>query len=330
MEISGRAGIQRAYLKRWDWIIILEPDIDGMEVFSWNVQGAFPPAGSPDRIDKQIRFIVENADCPDLLMLNEVTTNRRELWYNKLESIAGYAEIVDTLDWSRKLGELDVPPFQDFNGVNGNLIAIHEDSALEDLSRQTPSISEPPFGDATRKHWDTNFPEKILNAEVDFGDTTIDLWNVRTVPGNMFGVEKIKILENVYNRILAKETGPRILAGDFNAPKAETEDGEVIPWRSEKDDALSERWQAAERNILTGLEDVGMVDVFRTIYGYGDLDTLDISHPTGDRDTLTGKRFDHVIASESLNPEDCYYDADGLECSDHAPLFVRFSPNFST
>lgn len=301
-----------------------------MNVLSWNVQGAFPPQGSPDRIDDQIRFIVEKANCPDLLMLNEVTTKRRELWHDELDEVAGYTEIEDTLDWDRKLAEIDVPPFQDFNGVNGNLIAVHEDSDLENLRRQTPSIRDPPFGESDRKHWDTNFPEKILNAEVDLDDTTIDLWNIRTVPGNMFGEEKIKILENVYNRILSKGAGPRILAGDFNAPKDETEEGNVIPWRNEKHDELSERWKAAERNILTGLEDIDMVDVFRMIHGYGELDTLDISHPTGDRTTLTGKRFDHLIASQSLNADDCFYDADGLDCSDHAPLIGRFYPNFST
>jgi exonuclease III len=145
----------------------------------------------------------------------------------------------------------------------------------------------------------------------------------------MYGEEKIKILENVYNRILAKGAGPRILAGDFNAPKDETADGDVIPWRSEKYDDLSERWQAAEENILTGLTDIGMVDVFRTINGYGDIGLLDISHPTGNDGSLTGKRFDHILASQCLNPHDCYYDETGLDCSDHAPLIATFYPNLS-
>lgn len=299
-----------------------------MEVLEWNVQGAFPPQGSPDRISTQIQFITDQLNHPDLVMLNEVTTNRRELWHNTLNN-NGYLEIVDTLDWSRTIGDLNIPPFHDSNSVNGNLIAVHEDSELTNLTRQRPSIRESPFGDSDLKHWDTNFPTKILNATVELGETSIDLWNIRTVPGSMYGEEKIKILENVYHRILAKGAAPRILAGDLNAPKNETEDGVVIPWRNDKHDDLSERWQTAERNILTGLEDVGMIDVFRTIHGYGDLDTLDVSHPTGDRDTLTGKRFDHLLASQSLNPEECYYDADGLDCSDHAPLVGEFSPDFA-
>jgi exodeoxyribonuclease-3 len=250
------------------------------------------------------------------------------MWYQKLQEVAGYDEIVDTLDWSAELGRLDVPPFHDFNGVNGNLIAIHEDSRLQGLERRKPSIKEPPFGDAELKHWDTNFPEKILNAEVVLGGTTIDLWNIRTVPGNMFGEEKIKILENTCQRIIASGSQPRILAGDFNAPKDETHDGTVIPWRNERDGELSERWREAERNILTGLAEVGMVDVFRSIHGYGDLDVLDVSHPTRGGGPLSGKRFDHLLASTVLNPRRCVYDERGLDCSDHAPLIAEFSPDF--
>lgn len=301
-----------------------------MDVLSWNVQGAFPPQGSADRISAQIEYLVESADCPDLVMLNEVTTDRRELWHEELRDTAGYSEIVDTLDWSRQLNEIDVPPFQDFNGVNGNLIAIHSESEIQNLQRQPASIRDAPFGDSELKHWDTNFPEKILNAEVDLDGSTLDLWNIRTVPGSMYGEEKVKILENVYNRILSQSDRPRILAGDFNAPKDETADGEVIPWRAGQNDALSERWQEAERNILTGLDTGGMVDVFRAIRGYGELDVLDISHPTGEEGSLSGKRFDHIIASEILNPSDCFYDEAGLECSDHAPIIAEFFPETFT
>jgi len=75
---------------------------------------------------------------------------------------------------------------------------------------------------------------------------------------------------------------------------------------------------------------VEMIDVFRTIHGYGELDSLDVSHPTGNDDSTSGKRFDHLIASRSLNPQTCCYDPDGLDCSDHAPILSTFSPDFST
>lgn len=77
-----------------------------------------------------------------------------------------------------------------------------------------------------------------------------------------------------------------------------------------------ERFAQAERNILRGLEDQGVVDVFRRVNGYGDLDIRDTSHKT--------RRFDHIIASSSLNPTDCYYEPNELDCSDHAPIIGEF------
>jgi len=285
-----------------------------MRVMSWNVQGAFPPQGSTEQISSQIEYIRDTAGNPDLLMLNEVTTDRRELWRDSLEEI-GYREIVDTLDWSHELAECSVPPYQDYNGVNGNLTAIHDESQLRDLTRNSPSISKGVYEDAKRKHWDTNFPEKILNAEVRFEETTIDLWNIRTVPGSICGEEKVKILENTYSRIVKAGSDRCILAGDFNAPKTELEDGTVIPWGLDNEDEFRERWVNAELNILTGLEEYGMVDVFREIYGYSDIETEDVS--------FQSLRFDHILASKILHPENCYYDHAGLNYSDHAPIIAE-------
>jgi exonuclease III len=71
-----------------------------------------------------------------------------------------------------------------------------------------------------------------------------------------------------------------------------------------------------------------MVDVFRSIHGYGDIDSMDISYPTGNTDTLTGRRIDHILASTNLNPRSCHYDVDGLVCSDHTPMIAEFGPKF--
>jgi len=84
---------------------------------------------------------------------------------------------------------------------------------------------------------------------------------------------------------------------------------------------------AAEVNVLTGLDQVGMVDEYRTVNGYGEFDGLDVSHPTSSEDPIRGKRFDHSIASRELDPNECYYDRSGLECSDHAPMIATFSPD---
>jgi exonuclease III len=286
-----------------------------MRVLTWNVQGAYPPQGSPDRIRKQVSFIDEQAERPDLILLNEVTADRRQLWHDELQSI-GYTMIEDTLDWASELGESEIPPHQDIGHVNGNLTAVHESVGDADVERHRPSIREGAYDKEDLKHWSTNFPEKILITTVETPDVSLDVWNVRAVPGNGWGEEKVKLLENVYDRIRATAKMPCLLAGDFNAPKAERPDGTVVPWRSDTDDPHAERWTAAETNILRGLESEGMIDVFRNQHGYGELDIRDTSFKT--------RRFDHIIASKSLDPTACQYESDGLKCSDHAPLLATF------
>lgn len=301
-----------------------------LRVLSWNVQGAVPPNGSVERIANQIEYLEEEANLPDLVMLNEVTTVQRERWRESLAEI-GYEEIVDTLEWAAELRESTVPPHQDYNHVNGNLIALHTTSDASELTRLRPSIRYGPWENAELTDWDTNFPEKILNATISRDGREIELWNVRAVPGRMHGEEKIKILENAYDRILKGAESPCILAGDFNSPKKELADGTTIPWRHDRDGELARRWAEAELNVLRGFEEKGMVDSFRAQHGYGELDILDVSHATQTERPeavapaeVEGKRFDHVIASEELDPQGCYYDHAGFSYSDHAPLVAAF------
>lgn len=303
-----------------------------MELLSWNVQGAFPYYTPVEWIENQIEYIDQVAERPDILALNEVNRFRRDMWEGELAEI-GYTEVVHTLDWAETLGEIDIPPHQDFNHVNGNLTAIHDTFRGHSLDRLLPSIRNGPWEGADLKDWDTNVPEKILHATVVLDDSTLDIWNIRAIPGSMHGEEKVKILNNTFNRIRKGCESPCILTGDFNAPDRELSDGTLVPWRSDEDGKVAERWIEAESNILRGLESEGMVDVFRELHGYGDLDILDVSHATQTEDPLAvppaevdGKRFDHMIASRDLNPEACWYDQDGFSCSDHAPLLAEFLP----
>jgi endonuclease/exonuclease/phosphatase family metal-dependent hydrolase len=301
-----------------------------MKFLSWNVQGAFPYYTPIERIEDQIQYIEQIAECPDIIALNEVNRFRRDMWVSELTDL-GYTQLVHTLDWAEELGDSKIPPHQDYNHVNGNLIAIHETFRGDTLTRKHPSIRKGPWEDADLKDWDTNFPEKILHTTVEIDDSTLNIWNVRAVPGSMHGEEKIKILKNAYQRIRKGCDSPCILAGDFNSPDQELPDGTLIPWRYDQEGKIAEMWVEAEWNVLKGLADKGMVDVFRDQHGYGDLDILDVSHATKTDDPLSvppedveGKRFDHIIASSELDPRECWYDHKGFRCSDHAPLIVEF------
>jgi len=301
-----------------------------MEVLSWNVQGAFPFYTPVERIEAQVQYLDEEAGCPDIIALNEVNRFRQELWLDELTDL-GYTEIVHTLDWAEELGESEVPPHQDFNHVNGNLTAIHESCRGTNLKRLQPSIREGPWEGADIKDWDTNVPEKILHSTVEIDDLMLEIWNIRAIPGSMHGEEKVKILNNTFNRIKKGSQPPCILTGDFNSPDRELPDGKIIPWRYEEEGKVADLWVEAELNILQGLESEGMVDILRELHGYGELDILDVSHATQTEDPLAvsaadveGKRFDHMIASKALDPKECSYDQDGFSCSDHAPLIVDF------
>lgn len=100
-----------------------------------------------------------------------------------------------------------MPPHQDINHSNGNLTAVHE-SVGADLERHPPSIRAGPYDGADLKHWSTNSPEKILHTIMETDDRTVALWNVRAVPANPWGEEKVKLLEAAYERIKATSEPP--------------------------------------------------------------------------------------------------------------------------
>lgn len=302
-----------------------------MRVMSWNVQGVFADRPYDEKIARQVDFIDSLDPSPDVVLLQEVSTVRPELWRSLLRDEAGYEGIVDTLDWAEELGESNIPPHDDIGHSNGNLTAVRDPGSIE-LVR--PRIRECPYDDDDLKHFGTNFPEKILVSTFQGRDIELELWNVRAVPGNSWGEEKLKIFETVYNRLITEGRRPRVLAGDFNSPADELADGQAVPFGYDKDGEIWRRYVNAELNILKGLGKLGMIDVFRAQHGYGSLDVLDVSHATRTDDPLEvpeteveGVRFDHVIASEELNPTDCDYELAGYEYSDHAPIIADFSPS---
>ena len=59
-----------------------------MKFLSWNVKGAFPYYTPTERIEDQIQYIDQTADCPDIIALNEVNRFRRDLWVSELTDLA--------------------------------------------------------------------------------------------------------------------------------------------------------------------------------------------------------------------------------------------------
>lgn len=264
------------------------------------------------RIDKQLELI--EARRPDVLMLQEVRYGADDKWLQhwiKMLDELGLGEIEHTCDWACALGNSNVPPHSDIGHDNGHVTAVNSDWKLD---RREPTIRAEVKSNNVG-NFDTHFPEKLLITELETSSLSIDLWNIRAVPGNGWGEEKIKILEMVYRRLNQEAKATRIVAGDFNTPKTELADGQAIPF-GQHNSEFGQRKIKAELQILKGLGHLGLRDVFREKHGYGDLDVVECS--------WQDKRFDHMFATSELVLSHCAYDQAGLGPSDHAPLIVDF------
>ena len=281
-----------------------------LRVMSWNVNKSSNRKG---RIDDQLEFIRHRN--VDVLHLQEVRYGTDNSWLNRWKeelTDLGLGEIEHSCDWASELSESKVPPHSDIGHDNGHITAINTEW---DLARHEPTIRES-VEQSDRGFFDTHFPEKILITSLETPEDKIKLWNIRAVPGNGWGEEKIKIFESVFGRLSKEGYETRILTGDFNSPKAELPDGQALPFGCDKRPGFRSRKVSAELNILKGLGHLGMRDVFREQHGYGELEVKDTSWQS--------KRFDHIFASDDLPATDCWYDHSGLESSDHAPIIAEF------
>jgi len=285
-----------------------------VRVLTWNVEGAFPYKAE-DEIEAQIEYLAGLDKPPDLLLLNEVNQYRQEFIRELLAEKLGYDGIVDTLSMAHELRNSDVQPHHDIGHTNGNLTAVRD---AENIEHKPLELFDESYDNEDVKHLSTHYPEKILVTNCTLDGVDVEVWNVRAVPGSMKGEEKIKIFETVFHRIVNGEEKLRILAGDFNSPDEELADGQAVTHIDDKDPRIRDRWRTAALNILKGLGHVGMVDVFRYQWGYGEIETLD--------ESFGNSRFDHIIASEELNPVACRYDSESYEVSDHAALIADFNP----
>lgn len=273
-----------------------------MRVLSWNVDGTFPPQGSPTAIDNQIQWLDSLDKSPDVLLLQEVNPNRGEYWQKALRERLGYQCFTDTTEQARELGN-----------SNGHITAARNGLRLSD-NRFDSTLEQTKDGSGSAP--DTAYPEKILITDLETPNSTIEVCNVRAVPGGKYPEEKIRILELVYDYIRRGEPKPRLLAGDLNTPKQELPDGQAVTYGYERKANTQDRGVTAELKILKGLGHFGMVDVFRAHHGYGEIEAVDTSH--------AGRRIDHLFASQELSPAECRYAPSGLEYSDHAPLLADF------
>lgn len=86
---------------------------------------------------------------------------------------------------------------------------------------------------------------------------------------------------------------------------------------------LGAAWDSAERQVVGGLAEWDLTDVYRHLYGYSRDEASWVLQRGG---TAVGRRFDHVFASAALRQIRCEYIHQirkrGL--SDHSTIEVEF------
>ena len=176
------------------------------------------------------------------------------------------------------------------------------------------------------------WPERLLSAAIQSPFGQVELHAAYIPPGSSHGWLKVETLEGIFKRLSRPSRRPRILCGDFNTPQAECEDGRVITWGEcmkngtiRLDKKRGERWDHAERNILVGLADYDLYDVFRELHGYA---FQDFSWFITRNQKTIARRFDHIFASRILNPVSCVYLHTFREhgLSDHSAIEACFQP----
>jgi exonuclease III len=271
-----------------------------LRLISWNVMG-----GYGGRMSDQVEALGERR--PDIVALQEVTAKLAPVYREHLQR-QGLYSIIDSFQFARYMTRLRANSY-------GELIAS-----------KWPLITSP-------VHFEVPWPEKVLSCYLigPWGD--IQVHTAHVPKGKNNDVRKIQTLEGIYKGLAIKSQYPRILCGDLGTPQEETADGVVVTWgqKLKRSGEITlqpywgQKWDTWERNILEGLGQFDLADTYRAVNGKGRRDLSFFEVEDGRR---SGRRYDHIFASTSLNPVECRYLHYLRErrLSEHSPIEAVFDP----
>ena len=274
-----------------------------MKIISWNVA---------HRVRKQkLQLSALISRKPDVIGLQEVMSKTLPLWVEGLQK-EGYIHTMPSFGLHDGNSELIGPRRY------GILIASRW--PLDPVDQRSLTIL-----------WHERLVSVLIHSpKVDFE------FHVAHIPcGSSHGRLKIETFEGIYKFLARKNNKyPRILCGDFNSPQAEKLSGEVITWGQKilKDGQakLTNRggkwgaWDAGERNIIQGLSEYDLCDIFRLLNGYKSQEFSWLFRRKGK--IVSRRRFDHIFAAKTLNPDTCCYIHSIREelLSDHSAIEATF------
>ncbi|MDQ3759249.1 MAG: endonuclease/exonuclease/phosphatase family protein [Actinomycetota bacterium] len=168
-------------------------------------------------------------------------------------------------------------------------------------------------------------PERVLGVVCESPWGQVEIWNAHIPPAPSNGLIKAETCEALFAELARTATRHRILCGDLNTPRYESEAGDIETFASNHP-FDEERWDAAERSLLEGLAEWDLPDVFRALNGYGRRDVSWVFNTRARR--KAAHRLDHVMASGSLRATHCDYVHEWREAglSDHSAMETIFEP----
>jgi exonuclease III len=276
-----------------------------MRIISWNVR-----SGGGNRIERIVTSLGHR--CPDIVALQEIRPAKVDDFRERLQQI-GLCFFADSFP---RCGTSKLKAGRQ----NGELVASRW--PVEQLASTSFGIP---------------WSEKVLSVRVGSPWGDVEIHNVHVPNGSEHGRTKVETFEAIYRRLACNARHHRLLCGDFNSPQDEMKTGELITWGqvmrkngqyaipNRKWDGVSdERWDLAERSVLEGLRRYDLRDAYRMVNGY---QKKAHSYVTKNRDKVTRRRFDHILASASLRVVECQYLLGLLRLSDHAPIEAVFKPS---
>jgi exonuclease III len=275
-----------------------------MKIISWNV------AHRVSKQKRQLSALISRK--PDVIGLQEVTSTALSLWEEELQ----------------KKGYITLSSFDLYND-HSKFIGPRKYGIL--------IASRWPIDPIDQSSLEIEWPERLVSALIRYPKLNFE-FHVAHIPcGSSHGRLKIDTIIGIYNFLARKNNKyPRILCGDFNMPQAETRSGEVITWaqkickdgqvklKKRKRGRRGDEWDAGERTILQGLAKYDLHDMFRLRNGYKSQEFSWLFRLKGK--IVARRRFDHLFASEKLNPVTCGYIHSCREklLSDHSPIEATF------
>ena len=254
-------------------------------VLTWNVAGRVGP-----NQERQIAALAERTF--DVLCLQEVTPSTRARW---VEALAARGLHVAVSDWP-------VDP----RGSRRFAVLVASRAPVQPVDGP-----------------DLPWSERHLAVRTTLDGTEVEVHTLHAPLSSKEGLVKVRTLEALFAALVADDGVPRVVAGDFNTPRYESREGEIVTFARDRRgrirEELGERHDRAELLLIDELTRHGWRDAFRALHGYARRDRS-YALRTG-----YGWRLDHIVASPELEPvaSDYVHEWRTERLSDHSAMWAR-------